>query len=129
MSLLLITISALALLAGLAALVSKLTRGSNDAVQPTHGDCSTCSGEDDRCEQICYMEAATRDIEYYDDEELDRFQHRPSDSYTDEEVQQFADVLYSLQPEDAKGWARSLSLRGINMPDVLKDDLFTLMEG
>lgn len=129
MSLLLITISALALLAGLAALVSKLTRGSNDAVQPTHGECSTCSGEDDRCEQICYMEAATRDIEYYDDEELDRFQHRPSDSYTDEEVQQFADVLYSLQPEDAKGWARSLSLRGINMPDVLKDDLFTLMEG
>lgn len=129
MSLLLITISALALLAGLAALVSKLTRGSNDAVQPTHGDCSTCSGEDDRCEQICYMEAATRDIEYYDDEELDRFQHRPSDSYTDEEVQQFADVLYSLQPEDAKGWARSLSLRGINLPDVLKDDLFTLMEG
>ena len=129
MSLLLITISALALLAGLAALVSKLTRGSNDAVQPTHGDCSTCSGEDNRCEQICYMEAATRDIEYYDDEELDRFQHRPSDSYTDEEVQQFADVLYSLQPEDAKGWARSLSLRGINLPDVLKDDLFTLMEG
>ncbi len=129
MSLLLITISALALLAGLAALVSKLTRGSNDAVQPTHGECSTCSGEDDRCEQICYMEAATRDIEYYDDEELDRFQHRPSDSYTDEEVQQFADVLYSLQPEDAKGWARSLSLRGINLPDVLKDDLFTLMEG
>ncbi len=129
MSLLLITISALALLAGLAALVSKLTRGSNDAVQPTHGDCSTCSGEDDRCEQICYMEAATRDIEYYDDEELDRFQHRPSDSYTDEEVQQFADVLYSLRPEDAKGWARSLSLRGINLPDVLKDDLFTLMEG
>lgn len=129
MSLLLITISALALLAGLAALVSKLTRGSNDAVQPTHGDCSTCSGEDDRCEQICYMEAATRDIEYYDDEELDRFQHRPSNSYTDEEVQQFADVLYSLRPEDAKGWARSLSLRGINLPDVLKDDLFTLMEG
>ena len=129
MSLLLITISALALLAGLAALVSKLTRGSNDAVQPTHGDCSTCSGEDNRCEQICYMEAATRDIEYYDDEELDRFQHRPSNSYTDEEVQQFADVLYSLRPEDAKGWARSLSLRGINLPDVLKDDLFTLMEG
>ena len=129
MSLLLITISALALLAGLAALVSKLTRGSNDAVQPTHGECSTCSGEDDRCEQICYMEAATRDIEYYDDEELDRFQHRPSNSYTDEEVQQFADVLYSLRPEDAKGWARSLSLRGINLPDVLKDDLFTLMEG
>ena len=96
MNLLLITLGSLALLALVAALVSKLTKGSNDAVQPTHGDCSTCSGEDDRCEQVCYMEAATRDIEYYDDEELDQYKGRPSDSYNDDEVQHFADVLFSL---------------------------------
>lgn len=76
MNLLLITLGSLALLALVAALVSKLTKGINDAVQPTHGDCSTCSGEDDRCEQVCYMEAATRDIEYYDDEELDQYKGR-----------------------------------------------------
>ena len=122
MNLLLITLGSLALLALVAALVSKLTKGSNDAVQPTHGDCSTCSGEDDRCEQVCYMEAATRDIEYYDDEELDQYKGRPSDSY-------IADVLFSLRPEDARGWARSLSLREINLPDALKDDLFALIEG
>ena len=122
MNLLLITLGSLAL-------VSKLTKGSNDAVQPTHGDCSTCSGEDDRCEQVCYMEAATRDIEYYDDEELDQYKGRPSDSYNDDEVQHFADVLFSLRPEDARGWARSLSLREINLPDALKDDLFALIEG
>ena len=150
MNLLLITLGSLALLALVAALVSKLTKGSNDAVQPTHGDCSTCSGEDDRCEQVCYMEAATRDIEYYyylvkldvdtasvvlvggeyyDDEELDQYKGRPSDSYNDDEVQHFADVLFSLRPEDARGWARSLSLREINLPDALKDDLFALIEG
>lgn len=129
MNLFLIATAALAALALIAAVVSKLTKGSNDAVQPTHGDCSTCSGEDDRCEQVCYMEAATRDIEYYDDEELDQFKHRPSDSYTDEEVQLFADVLYSLPPGEAKGWARSLSLREVSLPDALKDDLFTLIEG
>mgnify|MGYP000532638952 CR=1 FL=1 len=62
------------------------------------------------------MEAATRDIEYYDDEELDQYKGRPSDSYNDDEVQHFADVLFSLRPEDARGWARSLSLREINLP-------------
>lgn len=129
MTIVLITIGALAALAVVAAVVSKLTRGSDDAVQPTHGDCSTCSGEDDRCEQICYMEAATREVEYYDDEELDQFKGRPSDAYSDEEVQLFADVLYSLRPEEAKGWARSLNLRGVNLPDALKDDLFTLIDG
>ena len=69
------------------------------------------------------MEAATRDVEYYDDEELDQYKGRPSDSYND------ADVLFSLRPEDARGWARSLSLREINLPDALKDDLFALIEG
>lgn len=129
MNILLITIGLLAVLAIVAALVSKLTKGSNDAVQPTHGDCSTCSGDDDRCEQVCYMEAATRPVEYYDDEELDQFSGRAADSYTEEEVGCFADVLYSLRPEDAKGWARSLNLRGIELPNALKDDLFALIEG
>ena len=129
MNILLITIGLLAALAIVAALVSKLTKGSNDAVQPTHGDCSTCSGDDDRCEQVCYMEAATRPVEYYDDEELDQYSGRAADSYTDEEIDHFADVLYSLRAEDAKGWARSLNLRGIELPNALKDDLFALIEG
>lgn len=129
MNILLITIGLLAVLAIVAALVSKLTKGSNEAVQPTHGDCSTCSGDDDRCEQACYMEAATRPVEYYDDEELDQFSGRAADSYTEEETDRFADVLYSLRPEDAKGWARSLNLRGIELPNALKDDLFALIEG
>ena len=33
--------------------------------------CNTCNGENTKCEQECMMEAATKDIEYYDDEELD----------------------------------------------------------
>lgn len=129
MSIVLITLGSLVVLALVAAVASKLTKGSNDAVQPTHGDCSTCSGEDAQCEQVCYMEAAIREVEYYDDEELDVFKHRPSDSYTDEEVQRFAAVLYTLRPQDAKGWARSLSLREVELPDVLKDDLFALIDG
>ena len=54
-------------------------------VVTTKPTCDTCNGEDSRCEQECMMEAATKPIEYYDDEELDRFAQRPSDSYTDEE--------------------------------------------
>ena len=34
--------------------------------------CNTCNGENSKCEQECMMEAATKEIEYYDDEELDR---------------------------------------------------------
>lgn len=89
--------------------------------------CSTCNGEDSRCEQECMMEAATKPIEYYDDEELDRFAYRPSDSYTDEEAENFREVLYTMKPDDVKGWNRSLILRGISIPDQIKDEVVILL--
>ena len=75
------------------------------------------------------MEAATKPIEYYDDEELDRFALRPSDSYTDEEAEEFREVLYTMKPDDVKGWNRSLILRGINVPNQIKDELTLMVEG
>ena len=84
---------------------------------------------DDKCEQVCMMEAATKEIEYYDDEELDRFCGRPSENYTEEEAEEFANVLYTMQPQEAKGWNRSLILRGINVPNQVKDELIAVIEG
>ena len=43
-------------------------------------DCSTCTGENSKCEQECMLEAAVKEIEYFDDEELDAFRGRPSDA-------------------------------------------------
>ena len=73
------------------------------------------------------MEAATKEIEYYDDEELDNFKGRPADSYTAEEVEQFSEVLYTMKPEEVAGWNRSLILRGINLPDPLKDEVIAFL--
>ena len=68
-------------------------------------------------------------LRYYDDEELDVFKGRPSDSYTDEEVEQFSEVLYTMRHEEIADWCRSLTLRGISLPDQIKDETFMLMEG
>ena len=85
--------------------------------------CNTCNGENTKCEQECMMEAATKEIEYYDDEELDRFKGREADDYSDEEVEEFSEVLYTMKPEEVAGWNRSLILRGINLPNQLKDEV------
>lgn len=90
--------------------------------------CATCDGNDSRCEQECMMEAATKDIEYFDDEELDRYRGRPSDGYTDEEADEFREVLFTMNPDETKDWNRSLILRGVNVPDQIKDELTMLME-
>lgn len=119
----------LALFAAITTLFTKKKEGEPDVVIPSSGDCSSCDGTDDKCEQVCMMEAATREIEYYDDEELDRFRGRQSNQYTDEEAEEFANILYTMQPQEAKGWNRSLILREINVPNQIKDELITMIEG
>ena len=74
------------------------------------------------------MEAAIRDIEYFDDEELDAFKGRTADDYSDEEAEQFSEILYSMRQEEVKDWIRSLVLRGIELPNQIKDETIMLSE-
>ena len=102
-------------------------RGKSQAVViPEQSSCATCDGVNAKCEQECMMEAAVKDVVYFDDEELDAYKGRPSDQYTDKEAEEFADVMYTMRPEEVKEWNRSLIMRGINMPNQIKDDFVTL---
>lgn len=101
---------------------------SGDAPIVVAQTCSTCDGSpSSKCEQECMMEASTRDIVYYDDEELDSFRGRPADSYTDDEVEQFSHVLYTMRQDEVAEWCRSLTLRGIQLPNQIKDETFMLI--
>lgn len=86
-----------------------------------------CCGQHEICEKESLLAAASRDIEYYDDEELDAFRGRPSDAYTSEEVEQFQDILYTMRGEEVAGWVRSLQLRGVALPDDLKDEVLMIV--
>ena len=120
---------ALFVLAVIAAAIGLLSRDKEGEVVKAEPSCATCSGDDARCEQDCMLEAAVKEIEYYDDEHLDKYAGRSSDSYTYEEIEEFEEVMYTLQPEDVAGWNRSLILRNVNIPDCLKDELIALLEG
>ena len=123
MTLLIIALAALGLVAALLGLLSR----HEEPIQ-TGTDCNTCQGDNDKCEMECRLEAAVKEVEYYDDEELDAYKGRRSDSYSDSEAEQFGEVLYTMRPEEVAAWSRSLTLRGINVPDQLKDELFMLLE-
>lgn len=118
---LIISLIVLGIIAAIFGLVSHKKGDETPIVEGV--SCNTCNGDNSKCEQECMMEAAIKEIEYYDDEELDRFRGRASDEYTDEEVEQFSEVLYTMKPEEVSGWNRSLILRGINLPDQLKDEV------
>jgi len=123
-------ISIIALIAlAIAASLHAKKGGGGEANAPSAAvaDCSSCSGTNARCEQECMMEAATKPIEYYDDEELDAFSGRPSNGYEPEEVEQFAYVMQTMRPDEVAGWCRSLNLRGISLPNELKDEAIMII--
>ncbi len=86
-----------------------------------------CCGQHETCERDSLLAAVSKKIEYYDDEELDRFRGLEGDEYEEEAVDEFREVLYTLQSEEVAGWLRSLQLRGVNLPDALKDEAFLIV--
>lgn len=60
-------------------------------------------------------------IQYFEDEELDRFAQRSADSYTSEEEQEFAEVWDTLAEEERPAWLESLTQRQIHPPQFISD--------
>jgi hypothetical protein len=88
-----------------------------------------CCGQHKVCEKDLLLKAAAKSIEYYDDEELDVFAGRLSDSYTGDETELFAEVLHTMWESDVPGWVRSLQLRGIELPHTLRDEVLLILNG
>ncbi len=63
-------------------------------------------------------------INYFEDEELDRFKNKSGNSYTQSEVEEFKKVLQSLPNEKIKNWLESLEVREVVLPDEIKTLLF-----
>ena len=85
-----------------------------------------CCGMHITCEKDSLATLST-EIIYYDDEELDAYRGIAPDGYSDSQIEEFRDVLLTLLPEDIAGGARSLLLRGIEMPACVKEELLLLV--
>jgi hypothetical protein len=105
----------------------RIERGELQAEPEVVSVDSECCGQHEVCEKESLLAAVSKGVEYYNDEELDRYRGRPSDQYTEEEVEEFREVLYTCKEEEVAGWSRSLQLRGIELPDELKDELFLIV--
>ena len=75
--------------------------------------------------EVCEKESLRALEEYYEDEELDRFRGRTT--YSDEEIEEFREVLYTMRTDEVAGWLHSLELRRVNLPDELKDEVLLLV--
>lgn len=84
-----------------------------------------CCGAHAICEKG--LKKASETVEYFDDEELDGFAHTPSDAYTDEQINIFRDILYTLRQEEVGDWLISLEKREIQLPDILRQEALDML--
>ncbi len=133
MWILIIALFALAVLAALMGwirnrkLQQKVERGEIEQLPEVNPVDMECCGQHEVCEKESLLAAVSKKIEYYDDEELDRYIGTPPDGYTAEQEDEFRNVFYTMREEDVAGWVRSLQLRGIALPDALKDEVFLIV--
>ena len=65
---------------------------------------------------------------YFDDEELDAYKGKSPEEYTDEEIEEFRNVLYTMNTDEVDTWAKCLETRGIEIPQEIKDEILLMLQ-
>ena len=127
----LVALFVVALLAGILrnrSLKKKLANGEIDEMPGIqHPQPAGCCGQHQVCPSDSLLAGMSKDIEYYEDEDLDAFRGREANDYTTEEVERFEDVLNTMREDEVAGWIRSLQLRGINLPTEVRDEALLIV--
>ena len=89
----------------------KIERGELEEIPPVVEVDEECCGQHETCEKDSLLAAVSKEVEYYNDEELDEFR----------------EVMLTCKDDEVAGWCRSLQLRFIELPDELKDELFLII--
>jgi len=87
---------------------------------------SDCCGAHEVCD-FDEIKADVSRIEYYEDEELDEYKNINEKDYTDSQIDQFREVLYTLKTAEIRYWLLSIERRHINLPSILISEARMLM--
>lgn len=80
--------------------------------------------------EVCEFEEMLKnpeEIVYFEDEELDRFQGIEAEHYDDDQIEEFRDVLYTLQGDEIRMWLLSIERRKLQLPNILRQEAFQLI--
>lgn len=104
---------------------AKATNEKNEQSQPVVAE-SECCGAHEICEKTGKYNPKFQP-DYYDDEELDQFKGVSPESYTDEQIAMFDEVLMTMKESDVAGWIKSLQLREIEMPYSVREKAIMIL--
>jgi hypothetical protein len=101
-------------------------KNKNEEVKITLNENVECCGAHEVCE-VDSLLIGTDKPEYFDDEELDALACMNPENYTENQINQIADVFYTLKENDVATWLRSLQIRRIELPVSLRDEALLIV--
>lgn len=107
----------------------KTNRKNNDnnkKVEVPTVPASDCCGAHEICEADLEKLDDSK-IEYFDDEELDVYKNMDENQYNDDQIDEFREVLYTLQINEIQNWLVSIERRKIKFPSTLLPEVRMLL--
>ena len=87
------------------------------------GEDGTCCGKHTNC-----AKGYDNSNLYFDDEELDRFKGVRADEYTEADIEEFRQVLYTMREDEVENWAHCIETRGIELQQEIKDEILLMLQ-
>ena len=87
---------------------------------------SDCCGAHEVCE-FEEMLQNPQEIIYFEDEELDRFRGISANAYTDVQIDEFREVLYTLKDDEIRMWLLSIERRQLQLPAILRQEALMMV--
>ena len=101
--------------------------GNSTTTEDVHdhhdGDDGTCCGKHSNCSKG----HDTTNL-YFDDEELDRFKGMKPEEYTDADIEEFRQVLYTMREDEVENWAHCIETRGIELPHDIREEILLMLQ-
>ena len=87
------------------------------------GEDGTCCGKHTNC-----AKGYDNSNLYFEDEELDRFKGVKPEDYSESDIEEFRQVLYTMREDEVENWAHCIETRGIELPDEIKEEILMMLQ-
>ncbi len=101
-------------------------RNEQEPTSVTINENPECCGAHEVCDKDSLLSSGAAP-EYFDDEELDELAGISPENYTENQLNIFTEVFYSLPENNVAAWLRSLQIRNIELPAPIREQALMIV--
>lgn len=101
--------------------VKRQSSGTDNEIKICKTTGEVCCGGGTNCHKYTNTGSSANSLQYFEDEELDRFKGKSPSDYSPQEIAEWREVICTLQPQEVRGWVTSIHRRGLLIPAEIEE--------